>query len=199
MLRRSEQGGFTLPELVVVMVVIGVIIAAMFTFLTGSTKRYFALQKDGTAFGSLAGETQRIASVLRGLTDITVATNDEITAYAYFYPTDTYVSIVRYYKTTDNKQLLADVTPMTANPPIGTPITANKKTYTIIPTLYSGTSVTTFVYLDSSGAQLSTPISDLHTIKGIKISLVAPADTVTDGASTTMSLQVSLRNRKTNL
>lgn len=194
-----SQQGFTVPELIVVMVVIGLVVASMFTFLTASMKRYMALQQDGTAFGSLAAETQRVAAVLRGLTDISSASSDDITAYAYFYPTDTYVSIVHYYKNAAKTQLLADVTPMTANPPIGTPITANKKTYTIIPTLYANASTATFTYLDSLGNTLVTPISDLHTIKGIKITLSAPADTITKDATTTMSLQISLRNRKTNL
>ncbi|HSX33264.1 MAG TPA: prepilin-type N-terminal cleavage/methylation domain-containing protein [Candidatus Saccharimonadales bacterium] len=201
MLDRStrHQYGFTLPELLVVMVVIAVVITTMFTFLTAGLKRYLGLQQQASAFGTLASETQRIATVLRGLTDISSVGSNDLTVYAYFYPSDTYVSLVRYYKNTAKTQLLADVTPMTANPPIGSPLTAQKKTYVIIPNLYSATSTAVFTYLDSSNSPLTLPVGDEHTIKGIQITLVSPADPVVSASTTTMTLDVSLRNRKTNL
>jgi len=194
-----KERGFTLPELVIVMAVIGVVIAALFTFVNTSVRRYVALQSESAAFGQLAKQTQRIAQVLRGATDITAASTDDITAYAYFYPNDSYVSLIHYYKSANNTQILADVTPMTANPPIGTPITAQKRTYTIIDKFSSVAGVNTFTYLDSVGNPLTVPIADLHTIKGIKVSLSVPADNVVANSNSTVTLQVSLRNRKTNL
>lgn len=194
-----KERGFTLPELVIVMAVIGVVIAALFTFVNTSVRRYVALQSESAAFGQLAKQTQRIAQVLRGATDITAASADDITAYAYFYPNDSYVSLIHYYKGANNTQILADVTPMTANPPIGTPITAQKRTYTIIDKFSSVAGVNTFTYLDSVGNPLTVPIADLHTIKGIKVSLSVPADNVVANSNSTVTLQVSLRNRKTNL
>ena len=61
----------------------------------------------------------RVATVLRGATDINSAASADITLYSYFYPTDTYVSLVHYYLQTSGKvtQLMADVTPLSANPP----------------------------------------------------------------------------------
>ncbi|HSX16903.1 MAG TPA: prepilin-type N-terminal cleavage/methylation domain-containing protein [Patescibacteria group bacterium] len=197
--RQQKEAGFTLPELVIVLVVIGVVTTTMFTFVTSSLKRYVALQAESSSFGQLAKQSQRLAQVLRGTTDITVANTEDITAYAYFYPNDAYVSLIHYYKNPANTQLFADVTPMTANPPIGTPINASKKTFTIIDNFYTVAGVQTFTYLDSVGNVLNTPISDLHTIKGIKVSLATPGDSVTKNSSDTIVLQVSLRNRKTNL
>jgi hypothetical protein len=43
------------------------------------------------------------------------------------------------------------------------------------------------------------PISDLHTIKGIRINLTAQGNGQQNNGVQTVSTQVSLRNRKTNL
>jgi len=194
-----SQRGFTLPELMIVMAVIAVVTTAMFTFVSTSVRRYVALQGDSATFGQLATQAQRLAQVLRGATDISAVSADDITAYAYFFPNDTYVSLVHYYKNAAKTQLFADVTPMSANPPIGAPIPSKIKTYTIIDKLHTNGAVQTFTYLDSVGNPLTLPMSDLHTIKGIQISLAVPADAVSPNSSSTITLQVSLRNRKTNL
>jgi prepilin-type N-terminal cleavage/methylation domain-containing protein len=199
--RRSLRGtkqGFTIVELVVVMALVGVISTAAFTFFTTSVNQYLALQQDGIVFGDLAMQSQRLAQVLRGLTDISAATANDMTIYAYFYPNDANASLVHYYKNGAGTALYADVTPMTANPPIGTPITAQKKTYTVIGTLYPG-SATTFVYLDSYGTTLTLPIADLHTIKEIQVNLAVPVKSPSANGNDAISLLVSLRNRKTNL
>ncbi len=198
-LRRTAQSGFTIVEVIVTLLLVSIVTTTMITFSNTSISQYLGLQQDGVAFGEVAYQTQRVATVVRGLTDITNATADELTMYAYFFPSDSYVSEVRYYKNNNNTRLLADVTPMTANPPTGTLISANKKTYTVIDNLFITPSVTTFTYLDSTGAVLTQPISDLHTIKGIKVTLAVPSKAPNVNGSFTSSLQVTLRNRKTNL
>jgi hypothetical protein len=99
----------------------------------------------------------------------------------------------------DGKQLLADVTRMTSNPPVGAENPDTKHTYTIINNFYQASGVSTFVYLDSTGAELSQPISDLKTIKGIRVTLAVPGGNLNNNSNQTISVQVSLRNRKTNL
>lgn len=193
------ERGFTIVELIVVLVLVGLITTTVFTFTNTSINQYFGLQQDSIAFGDVANQTQRVATVLRGLTDISVANPNELTIYAYFFPNDTYVSIVHYYENASGTELFADITPMTANPPIGTPITSQLKTYTIIDNLYVAPSSSIFTYLDSSGGVLPTPISDLHTIKGIRVTLAVPTKAPSSGGNFNMTLQVSLRNRKTNL
>jgi hypothetical protein len=170
---------------------------AFYTFFKTNLFTYLNLQKDASGFTTLAQQSQRISNVVRGLTDITAVSDNDVTIYAYFFPTDTYVSLVHYYLSADSKILYADVTPMTANPPVGTPITANKKTYTIIGNFKQPAGGKLFQYLDSSGAVMTLPISDLHTIKGVRINLAVTA-TIANGQQS-LSEDVSLRNRKTNL
>lgn len=193
---RPPQAGFSLVELVVVMTLLAVMGVMFYTFFRTNLVTYFNLQKDASGFTDVASQSARIANVLRGATDVTVANSNDLTAYAYFYPTDTYVSQVRYYVSTDGAVLYADVTPMTANPPTGSLITANKKTYTIISSFKQGSGLTLFNYLGSTGNVLTLPITDLATIKAIRVNL----GVATSGASNqAMTLDVTLRNRKTNL
>jgi len=179
-----------------VIALVGILVSSFYIFFNDSLSQYLALQKDGSDFTDLSYESQRVANVLRGTTDIVSESADDITCYAYFAPNDTYVSLIHYYKNAGQTQLLADVTPMTANPPIGTPITAQKETIPIISDFYQATGTSTFVYLDETGAVLPLPIVDEHTIKGIQVNLAAKGAHNSDQA---VALQVSLRNRKTNL
>ena len=198
-MRKSNQSGFTILELLMVMILAGILGTNMYLFINSSTNQYLSLHADSAGFADLAIQSQRVANVLRGITDITQASADGITMYAYFVPNDTYVSQIRYYKNTDGTQLFADVIPMTANPPIGTLISTNKRTFTVIPNLKPVAGVRNFVYLDSVGGVLPMPITDLRTIKGIKVNLSVPVDGPTKGGNSTISLSVALRNRKTNL
>jgi len=193
------RDGFTLVELMVVIVMIGILIVPAYTFFNTSLSQYISLQKEGSGLSDLTLQSQRVATVLRGLTDINSATADGLDCYAYFAPSDTYVSHIRYYKSSDGTQLLADVTRMTANPPEGTEIPSTLHTYTIINNFYQQSGVNTFEYLDSTGATLPQPISDLRTIKGIRVTLAVPGGNLSDNSNQTVSVQVTLRNRKTNL
>ncbi len=198
MTSRAEKSGFSIVELMLVIAIFSILSAATISFFVQSTNQYANLNSDTQSFSNLNLQSQRIAKVLRGLTDITVAQNNQITVYAYFSPADTYVSQIKYYKNAEGTKLLADITRMTANPPIGTLIPSSIKTYTIIDNFKTVASTNLFTYLDSAGAPLTMPINDLHIIKGIQINL----STTNESASkqpTTMSMQVSLRNRKTNL
>jgi len=158
---------------------------------------YSKYQQDGSNFTELAHQSQRVADVLRGLTDIVSESGNSLTAYAYFSPADTYTSVVHYYLSSDGKSVMADVTPMTANPPTGTPITAKQKTYTIITSYYQPVGGSLFTYYDASGTALSLPIADEHSILEIQVNLAESASHSQNGQ--TLSTVVSLRNRKTNL
>lgn len=195
----KNQGGFTLFEMLITISLLTIIVAVFYGSFNTLVFQYFRLQKAGTQATTLATSTQRIANVLRGTTDFISVANNEVTVYAYFFPSNSYVSQIRYYLSADQKMLLADVTPMTANPPSGTPLTANKKTYTIMESYYKASGVNLFTYLDASGNTLSTPISDQHVIKGIKIVLAVPKTDAAAPGNQTVSMNISLRNRKTNL
>lgn len=197
MSRRSR--GFSLAEFVIGLAVLGILIVVAYPFFNTTLRQFFTIEQEGLMFSQLSLQSQRIAKVLRGATDITQATNTEITAYAYFAPNDAYVSLIHYYKNAEGTKLFADVTPMSANPPAGTLLTAQQRTVTIIENFYSSPSVNTFEYLDAAGANLSLPITDLHTIKGVRVNLAVPITLPSQSGNDTITTQVSLRNRKTNL
>jgi hypothetical protein len=88
---------------------------------------------------------------------------------------------------------------MSANPPIGIPNDAAKQTYSIINNFSQVSGVKTFEYLDSAGGTLALPISDYYTVKGMKINLAVPVKTSSSTANSTMTIQVAIRNKKTNL
>jgi prepilin-type N-terminal cleavage/methylation domain-containing protein len=192
---KTNQQGFTIAELSVVLVVAAVVVIVAYGFYDTAITKYLALQADGISASDLALQTQRIASILRGATDIITASTTEMTINSYFSPNDAYVSQVRYYKSVNGKQLLADVTPYTSNPPIGTLDTSKAKTYIIISDFYTKTGVSTFEYIDGNGGTMALPINDLHSIKGLRVNLVSKPS----GANNSLSVQVSLRNRKNNL
>jgi len=167
-------------------------------FFKSSIFNYLNLQADATNVTEINAEAMRVSTVLRGITTINSAAANDISIYSYFYPSDTYVSLVHYYLQTSGgiTKLFADVTPMTANPPTGTLITASEKTYTIIDNYYQPSGGTLLTYLDSNGNALTLPITDLQTIKGVQVNLAAKGS---NGSNQALNVQVSLRNRKTNL
>jgi len=193
---KRKQRGFTIVELLMTITLIGLIATFMFTFFITTINQYLALQQNSDAFNDLSQHYQRLANVLRGITGINSAAANDLNIYAYFYPNDAYVSLVHYY--ISGGSLLADVTPMTANPPNGTPITASKKTYTIITQFVSIPGIDTFVYLDAANSIITSPVTNLNTIKDIKVNLAVPSLAPTS-TNQSLSVQVSLRNRKTNL
>ena len=193
---RAETG-FTLPELLIVISLVAIVFITFASFFTNYLILYSKYQQDAGNFTELANQSQRIADVLRGLTDITSESANDLVAYAYFSPADAYTSQVHYYLNTAGTAVMVDVTPMTANPPIGTLISASKKTYTIISNYYQPPGGSLFAYYDASGTALALPISDEHSIMEIRVNLAEPGTHTTKGQ--TLSITLSLRNRKTNL
>jgi prepilin-type N-terminal cleavage/methylation domain-containing protein len=193
----SQESGFTLVELLVVISLIALIFITFASFFTNYLISYTNYQQDATNFAELASESERIADVLRGLTGIESASANSLTVYAYFSPADTYVSQVQYYLNTSGNEILATVTPMTANPPIGTLITSESKTYTIISNYYQPSGGSLFQYFDASNTLMSEPITDENSIIEIEINLAEPGSHTKTGQN--LDVTVSLRNRKTNL
>ncbi len=192
-----NQSGFSIVELLVVISLIGIIFATFSSFFTNYLILYSKYQQDSLNFGEMAQQSQRIGQVLRGLTDIVSESANDITVYAYFAPSDNYVSQVHYYLDGTGKKLMVDITPMTANPPTGTLLTSQKKTYTIISNYYQAPSVNLFNYYDAGGSLMTLPISDEHSIMQIQVNLAEPASHGSKNQN--LSITVSLRNRKTNL
>jgi len=191
--------GFTLIELLITFLVISIVTTTFITFFNTSISGYLSVHRDSLAFSDLATQSQRVGNVLRGLTSVVGANDNDISAYAYFAPNDTYVSLVHYYLTDNNTKMKADVTLMTANPPTGSQIAGSTKTFVIINNFYLAGGSKTFKYYDLNNNLLSPPINDEHTISTIEVSLAVPSKAPVATSSTTMTVKVSLRNRKTNL
>ncbi|QQS20066.1 hypothetical protein IPL85_01245 [Candidatus Saccharibacteria bacterium] len=197
---RCSEAGFGLVELMITIALIATLSVTFMVFFRTSLFSYLDLQKDATGFTDLDHQVSRVSNVLRGTTQVVSAGANELVVYAYFYPSDTYVSHLRYYVVTtgSKKQLKADLTPMTANPPLGTQITAQMRTFTLIDDLYQPSGGTLFTYLSSAGSAIPLPIGDLISIKGIRVTM-STQTVAAGGGDQTMELQVTLRNRKTNL
>lgn len=195
----KNKQGFTILELLIAILLASILSMLAFDFFSSSFSQYIKLSKDSESLTELSQQSQRLAKVLRGLTDIVSASDNDLQAYAYFSPSDTYVSLIHYYKNGAGTVLYADVTHMTANPPSGSLISSSTRTYTVISNFYTVSGVNLFTYLDSGDVVLTTPVSDEHIIKGIRLNLSIPSTDAASGQYTTTSLEVALRNRKTNL
>ena len=190
----KTEAGFTLVELMVTIALVVVIGLTFFLFFQSNSTNYLSIQKDSTSMTTLSAQATRVANVVRSLTGIVSADNNDLIIYAYFYPSDAYVSKLHYYIA--GGQLRADMTLMTANPPTGTPITTSTKTYVIVPSFYQPTGTNLFNYYDSGNVLLTAPVSDTNTIKMIQVNM---ATNLTGTANQQLNVQISLRNRKTNL
>ncbi len=190
--------GFTTVELMITIILIGMLSTMFIVAFKSSIFNLLNLQTDATASLTLNSQVNRISTVLRGVTDISSADSNDLVLYSYFYPSDQYVSLLHYYTATSGGvlQVKADLTPMTANPPIGTPIVAQKRTFVIIDNYYQPSGTPLFQYLDIGGSTIATPVNDLKMIKSVRVQLAARGS---NGSNQKMTLEVSLRNRKTNL
>ena len=195
-----DEAGFGLVELMITMALVGMLSVTFFVFFRSSLFNYLDLQKDASGFTELNRQVSRVSNVLRGTTEVVAADANELTVYAYFYPSDVYVSHLRYYVATigAKKQLKDTLTPMTANPPIGSQITAQTREFIVIDDLYQPSGGALFTYLNASGNAILLPIAELSTIKGVRVAL-AIKTVAAGGGDQTVQLQVSLRNKKTNL
>lgn len=193
-LTKLQSRGFTLVELLVSITIITLVIGTFTMFFNQSLTGYLHLQYNASALSNMYVNSARMTRVLRGVTGVEQAKDNELTVYAYFNPADTYVSKLRYYLSGSgpNKQLKADLTPMTADPPTGTPITAQMRTVTIMNNFYQPASSKLFTYLGAGDQALSTPITDTQPIRSIEVNL---AMTTRAKNTYTTSMRVTLRNK----
>lgn len=199
MLYRKNQKGFTVTELVIVMMLVSFLLITVYVFTSSAINSFMQLQAEGLARSKLAEGSFRITKVVRGINYIENASDDSLTAYTYFAPDDQYTSKVRYYLNIDKTALLADVTPMTADYPIGSLLTSQIKTVKVIDNFYKITGQPTFKYYDANFDQLASPVSDLQSIKNISVQLFVKKYESSANDYVSTEVTVNLRNRKSNL
>ncbi len=196
---RSNQKGFTVTELIVVMSIMSLLLVTVYMFTSSSISSFMSLQAEGLARSALAEGSFRITKVVRGINYIEAANTDTLTAYSYFAPDDQYTSKIRYYLNPSQTKLLADVTPMTADYPVGALLTAQTKTVTVVDNFYKISGQPTFKYYDANYTELASPVADLPSIKNITVRLFVKKYESNAADYVSTEVTVSLRNRKSNL
>ena len=195
----SKQSGITITELLVVLIASSILLTTLYVFTSNSINDFMRLQAEGLAHNKLSENSTRITKVMRGINQIEVAEADTITAYSYFAPHDLYTSKIRYYLNANQDKLLAEVTPMTANYPIGTLLTNQTRTVTIIDGFKKVPNKDTFMYYDGELTQLTSPVTEKQTIKNITVQLFVKKYKSTNPDYVSTISSVNLRNRKSNL
>jgi prepilin-type N-terminal cleavage/methylation domain-containing protein len=196
---RKDKRGLTLTELIVVMGIMSGLLVTVYVFTSSTISSFMQLQAEGLARSKLADGSFRLTKVLRGIDYIESANSDTITAYSYFAPNDQYTSKIRYYLNGPQDKLLAEVTPMTADYPIGTLLTAQTRTVTVIDNFVKLAGEPTFKYYDSVLNELTSPVSDASAIKNISVNLFVKRYKEVPTKYVSTDVMVNLRNRKTNL
>lgn len=199
--RSNNQKGFTVTELIMVVATAALLVAALVGFFNGNINQYFKLQADGLAYSEITQNSQRIAKVIRGLKYIEVAEPDRLVGYSYFAPSEQYTSKITYELVDNSTKIQATVIPMTADYPLGSLISGQTRTVSVVNNFYKKTGVNTFEYLDASGNTMAFPIdsSMINSIKSVRIKLNVKGYQTNSSNVISNELVVNLRNRKTNL
>lgn len=196
---RSNQG-FTIVELLVVTILIAVTIVLTSFLISDSFTKFMRLQVEGIEFGRVSMNTQRVAQVIRGATELVSADGTDLRLNSYFSPNDNVQSQIHYYtvKNPDNKfyTLKAEVTPYDVNPPIGTLQTNNTREYTITER-YLANPIPLFRYFSATDTEYTTvPLTNPSTVKAIQVTIIDPS---MSNQTSTSTIKVTMRNKKTNL
>lgn len=201
MFRSNNQKGFTVTELIMVVATAALLVAALVGFFNGNINQYFKLQADGLAYSEITQNSQRIAKVIRGLKYIEAAEPDRLVGYSYFAPSEQYTSKITYELVDNSTKMQATVIPMTADYPLGSLISGQTRTVSVVNNFYKKTGVNTFEYLDASGNTMAFPIdsSMINSIKSVRIKLNVKGYQTNSSNVISNELVVNLRNRKTNL
>ena len=196
MLRRKNQEGFSLSELVIVMSILGFVVFIFATFFLNNYEAYLSMQQNTVRQNTLSSATQRVARVLRGINAITDAQPTTLTGYAYFTPRDGTLSKIRYFYDSSTRSLKVGVIAATGTAPNYVYDTSRERITTLVENIDTSTPI--FKYLDIAGNDATFTADTFKDIKGIKITL--KTDRI-GKAIKAFELQttVTLRNRKTNL
>ncbi|HAC56341.1 TPA: hypothetical protein DCF80_02470 [Candidatus Saccharibacteria bacterium] len=191
---KYEQG-FSMIELLIAAVVIGIMSGTIFIFFTSSTTSFFQIQESSIVVNDKTRVLYRMAQVIRSGTTINEASSNALTIYAYFSPQDTTLSQVRYYYTAADRTLKVDRIRATGTAPNYTYPPANTETKTLLDGItLTGT---VFSYLDANGSSGPFTTDTYKDIKSVTLDLNS-ASTKSVTASQ-LKTSIELRNRKTNL
>lgn len=197
---RLNKRGLTFLELLIVITMSTFLVMVIAGFIVRSFTIFMELQARGLAQSKVTDSSLRISKVFRGITYVETADDDRVTGYAYFAPNDQYTSKILYYLDTTDNKIKAEVTPMTADYPIGSLLTGQKTTVTILDNYYPISGIPVFRYYNANYSELSSPVTDIQSIKNIEVNLQTGYNLSKNNQKYASSnVSVNLRNRKTNL
>ena len=190
-----NQAGYSLLELLIVIVITGMIALPLSTFLINGLKSYNFIQAQSDTSLELQTLSDRVAKVVRGASSVDTASPNTLIIYGYFSPQDTVIKKVRYFVNGTNLNI--GVTPPTGTAPSYTYSPSNEVITTTRIDLVMGTN-SLFTYYDDVGNQLTGSFLPAQ-VKEIGLYVAANPNAKQVPVPISISTKVTLRNLKTNL
>lgn len=189
--RQGDEEGFTITELLVVMVVIGIVSGFIYVFFSRSLVDFMRVQAANITAVDQSYAVGRIEQVLRGVNKVEDAQANTLTVYTYFSPTDTVPSKVTYTYDATSKKLQVSHILASGTAPNYTYNSSNAINRVILSGLVQTKAL--FSYADKLGG---TGPFDSSTYSSIATITVTIDGTVKGNAAPTeMKATVLLRNR----
>lgn len=190
-----NQHGYTIIELLVVIMIIGLISVPLTNFVLGGMRSYNFLEAQSNTSVELNILAGRVTKVVRGATTVDTAQANTLIVYGYFSPQDTVIKKIRYF--IDGTNLNIGVTPPSGTAPNYTYNPASEKITTTRVDLTMGTNPL-FTYYDDVGNKLTGSFQTSQ-IKQIGLYIAANPSAKQVPVPISLSTKVTLRNLKVNL
>lgn len=187
----KNNKGFTITELIVVMSLIAIISGFVYIFFSQSIINFLRLQSANITVVDRTRALNRMMQVVRGITNISDAQANSLTATTYFSPTDTVPSRVTYSYDASTKELTVKTILADGASPNYTYNIANQKTSVVLYGLQLQESL--FAYYNRTGSIAVIDGSDYSSIASVNITI----NSVVEGnpGPTELSTTVLLRNK----
>ena len=193
--RIAEVAGYTLIEVLVVMVIIGLVAAPLSTFVIKGLTTFNFIQGQSDTSLELETLADRITKVVRGATSVDTASPNTLIVYGYFSPQDSVIKKIRYFISGTNLNI--GVTPPTGTAPNYTYSSSNEVITTTRVDLVMGSN-SLFSYYDDAGNVLTGSFLPSQ-VKEIGLYVAADPNAKALPVPISISTKVTLRNLKTNL
>ncbi|MFI5240161.1 MAG: type II secretion system protein J [Candidatus Saccharimonadia bacterium] len=195
MSRLSQQHGYTLLELIIVVVITSMLTLVLGTFLVNSLNTFQYATAQTNSANDVLGILDRVGKVVRGATKVVSTGTSSLTIYGYFSPRDSVPDQITYAVSGTTFQS-TDI-PASGTGPNYTYNAANGTTKTLTSNLAVG-STPIFTYYDDLGNQLTGSFTTGQ-VKQIGIYIAVNPQPARVPIAIGNQIRVSLRNMKTNL
>lgn len=191
----NSQSGFTLLELLIVIVITSLIAIGLGTFTVNSLNTYQYAVAQVNSSNDVLNYIDRLSKVIRGTTSIVTATSSSIVFYGYFSPRDAVPDKIRYF--VSGTTLQSGNIQASGTGPNYTYDPATEVVKTLATNLAVG-STPVFTYYDDLGNQLTGAFSASQ-IKQVGIYIAVNPQPARVPIAISSQTRITLRNMKTNL